>query len=262
MKNLFLLKNSMKNKIKISVVNYLNSIPFKYGLHHINNPNLIDVSEDVPSECALKLQQKTVDIGLIPIAAISDIKSSKIISNYCIGANNYVKSVALYSNSPLHRINKIILDDHSRTSVLLAKILAKHKWHINPVWENGIEGFENSINENEAGVIIGDKTFAINEKFKYKYDLAHEWLEMTSLPFVFACWVSNCELSEKFITDFNNALKYGIENISQSLDFYQSEFIKINKTEAYNYLTQNIDYNLNNSKKQAIEKFNLLSKTL
>ena len=38
--------------------------------------------------------------------------------------------------TPLKDISTVYLDNHSRTSVTLAKILAKHHWKISPNWQN------------------------------------------------------------------------------------------------------------------------------
>jgi len=118
--------------IKVSCVRYLNSQPFIYGLK--NNPviNEIDLSLDIPSVCAEKLLNGNVDIGLVPIAVIPELKESHIISDYCIGADGKVETVLLLSDVPLEKIETVLLDYQSRTSVLLVKMLAGKFWKISP----------------------------------------------------------------------------------------------------------------------------------
>src|ERR1039458_6553628 len=106
----------MIDKIKISVVSYLNSKPFIYGLQHSTFLNEIDLQLDIPSVCAQKLIDGQVDIGLIPVAALPQLKDPYIITDYCIGAEGKVASVMLYSNVPLHEITAILLDYQSKTS--------------------------------------------------------------------------------------------------------------------------------------------------
>jgi chorismate dehydratase len=160
------------SKIKISCVSYLNSQPFVYGLKSSKDiHNLIDLSLDVPSICADKLINNEVDIGLIPVAALANMDQYEIISDYCIGANKKVLSVLLLSDYPLKEINNILLDDHSRTSNNLTKILAKHYWKTKPTYFN-----EKPINPSFLGkVSIGDKAFIEKNDYKYAYDLAEEW---------------------------------------------------------------------------------------
>jgi chorismate dehydratase len=148
-------------KIRISAVSYLNSLPFVYGLTHSSLINECDISLDIPSVCAEKLINGTVDIGLIPVAAIPQVPNATIISDYCIGANGEVKTVCLFSEVPLNEIKTILLDYQSRTSVLLVKILAKEFWKINPEFINAEAGFEQKIKGTTAGVVIGDRTFEL-----------------------------------------------------------------------------------------------------
>jgi chorismate dehydratase len=93
--------------IKISCVRYLNSQPFVYGLKNNSIINDIELSLDTPSDCAEKLLNGTVDIGLIPVAVIPALKESHIISDYCIGADGKVETVLLLSDVPLNEIKNV-----------------------------------------------------------------------------------------------------------------------------------------------------------
>lgn len=241
------------SKIKISVVSYLNSKPFIYGLNHSEIIDKIDLQLDIPSVCAKKLMEGKVDIGLIPVAILPQLKEQYIISDYCIGAEGKVASVMLYSNVPLQEISIILLDYQSNTSVLLVKVLARYFWKIKPQWIAAKADFEHDIRGNNAAVVIGDRTFGIGNKYLYSYDLAEEWQKFTQLPFVFACWVANKKLPDEFINDFNRALKYGIDNRPALI----AELIEQNAyfTDIEVYLTQNIKYDYNATKKQALNLF-------
>src|ERR1043166_8619691 len=111
----------MREKIKISAVAYLNSKPFIYGLEHSRVLDQIDLQLDIPSECARKLINNEVEIGLVPVAVLPLIRDRQIISDYCIGAVGKVNSVMLYSDVPLDEIRTVLLDYQSRTSVTLVK---------------------------------------------------------------------------------------------------------------------------------------------
>ena len=240
-------------KYKISAVSYANTYPFLYGLKKSSIIDTIDLSLDYPSDCAKKLINNQVDIGLVPVAIIPQLKEHYIISDYCIGAEGKVKSVLLLSDVPLHEIKTVLLDYQSKSSVNLTKVLAKHFWYIQPQWEDAKEGFENTIKNSTAGVIIGDRTFNLSKNYSYVYDLAEEWQKFSGLPFVFACWVANKKITPNFIKEFNEAIGVGVNNISSVLDFYTIENEK--KSELYNYLTNNISYSLTENKRKAIKKF-------
>jgi len=243
-----------KDKIKISAVSYLNTLPFLYGL---NNSGILDnfVFElDIPSICAKKLIDDQVDIALIPVAGIPYVKNPVFISNYCLGAYKQVKSVILFSDVPLEQIESVYLDYQSRTSVNLVQVLALKHWKINPKWINSFEGFETEISGRKAGVIIGDRTFSIKKDYKYVYDLSMEWYNLTGLPFVFATWVANKPIYDEFVDQFNRALQFGLDHI----DLVVKEYVQMNpdsKIDLKDYLTNNISYLLDEPKKKSIKLF-------
>jgi chorismate dehydratase len=198
--------------IRISAVSYLNTKPFLYGIRKYQLPNA-KVTVDIPSRCAEKLLNNEADLGLVPVAIIPFLQEPHIIPGFCIGANGPVESVKLYSEVPLRKISNILCDYQSRTSVMLARILAKNHWNISPNWIEAQPGFEAEIKGRTAGVVIGDRTFELNGTFPYEWDLSEEWTNYSSLSFVFACWVSNKPLPPDFLYHFANALELGIENI-------------------------------------------------
>ena len=240
-------------KIRISVVNYLNSKPFIYGLENSDIKNDIDLQLDIPSVCAEKLEEDQVDIGLVPVAILPELEAYHIVSDYCIGADGEVGSVLLLSEVPLNEIKTILLDYQSRTSVLLAQILAEKFWKIKPQWTEAKVNFEILIHETTAGVVIGDRTFSLKNKFRYVYDLSAEWKKFTQLPFVFACWVSNKRLDGAFIKKFNRALRFGLMNVEEVISQQQNEIRA--DFDVKDYLEHKISYAFDDRKKFALELF-------
>ena len=98
------------------------------------------------------------------------------------------------------------------------KILARNYWKIDPVFVFPEDEEIENLKKGSAALLIGDKSFIYEQKFDHVFDLAQEWIQYTSLPFVFACWISNKELPEGFKLKFSEALKYGINNIQSLLD--------------------------------------------
>ncbi len=242
-------------KVKISAVSYLNSLPFIYGLENYGKiTELIDLHKDIPSICADKLINNDVEIGLIPVAEIYKLKNPFIVSNYCIGASGKVETVLLLSDVPVFEIDKIYLDYHSRTSVNLLKILVKKHWKTKVEYINGEEGFESNIKGKTGGLIIGDRAFSYLEKFKYGYDLSDEWTKFAKLPFVFAAWVSNIRLEDKFIREFNNALTFGLENKEKIIKNFRVKN-KNSKIDIEKYLNYDISYFLDSEKRKGMELF-------
>jgi len=244
----------VKEKIKISAVSYLNTLPFLYGIKNSGALTNFDFELDMPSVCARKLIDGEVDIALIPVAAIPLVKDPYFISEHCLGAKNKVHTVLLLSEVPLEEIKSVLLDYQSRTSVNLVKVLAEKKWNIHPEWINASQGFETKIGGNTAGVVIGDRTFSLQKEFKYSYDLSEQWYQMTQLPFVFATWVANKPIDSEFIKDLNIALNYGVDRISEVVDEFFKNFPN-SEIDLKHYLTQNIDFHLDNEKKKSMKLF-------
>jgi chorismate dehydratase len=240
----------MSEKMRISAVSYTNAKPFVYGLTHGSLCDNIELSLDIPSDCADKLINNQIDIGLVPVAALLKLPTYHIVSNYCIGAVGAVHSVFIFSHKPITEIKTIHADQQSRTSNLLAKVLLKHHWKTNPEW---IE-----TDDADAFVLIGDRTFGKVEQYAYAYDLSASWYEMTAKPFVFAAWVSNKAISEEFISEFNETLKLGLANrpaLIKELDTFPN-------FDMAKYLNEYIDYDLDDSKKAALAHFLELAKTV
>lgn len=240
-------------KVKISAVSYINSFPFIYGIENsgfINNEYILE--KDIPSVCAEKLINNEVDIGLIPVATLPKLKSYTIISDYCIGATGKVNTVLLLSDVSINKIDTILLDYQSRTSVKLVQVLARNFWKIKPKFIQAQKGFENNISNKTAGVIIGDRTFNLQKKYKYKFDLSEEWQKFTNMPFVFAAWTTNKIMPTNFIDNFNNACKFGINNIDKVIEKYNNKNYNAN---IKSYLENDIDYIFDNKKQKALSLF-------
>lgn len=238
--------------IKVLAISYLNSIPFIYGLKQSELFKDIDLSVAYPSKVAEDIINNKVDIALVPVVVLNQLNDYKIISDFCIGAESSVDSVCLYSHVPINEIATISLDYQSRTSVELLKLLLRDYWKVNPKLNlsNANDNFE--IKENNAALVIGDRSFVLNGKYSYVYDLAKVWNIMTGLPFVFACWISTKKLKDKFLLEFNDALKFGINNISQAL---QKESYQNSHINHEDYLNNKISYYYDLRKKKAMEIF-------
>jgi len=238
---------------KVSAVSYLNTLPFIYGLKTSELINSINLQLDYPAICADKLINSEVDIALVPITVIPKLKYHQIISNYCIGSDGAVDTVCLYSNVPISEIKKITLDYQSRTSVALLKVLLKEYWDLNTELIKAEVGFEDTINGENAALVIGDRAFDLNHKYKYVYDLSALWKEMTGLPFVFACWVAIKDLPNQFLSDFNAALQNGLNNIDKAILMEVDNYPSCVSPEEY--LNNKISYNFNEEKQKGMNLF-------
>lgn len=210
----------------------------------------VELIIDYPSKIASMLLENKIDVGLVPVAIIPEMEQYHIISDYCIGSDGPVASVCLFSEVPLQKIETILLDYQSRTSVELLKVLLKEHWNINPELKETTGDYQHQIKGTTAALVIGDRALQQRKVSPYIYDLGLEWQNFTGLPFVFAAWISNKQLEPGFINAFNEANSYGLNRIEEIVARNPFDIFDL-KT----YYTKHISYDLDNNKRKGLNMF-------
>ena len=239
------------NKLRISAVSYTNTKPFIYGIEHTDLINKIALSLDTPTDCAQKLIDDVVDIGLIPVAATLNLPKWDIVSDYCIGAIGAVNSVFIFSNCEIKDIKTLQMDPQSRSSNNLARVLLKNFWKI--AYERVVDATDYSLSADPhtAFVQIGDRTFGKKDQYPFVYDLAEEWQKFTGLPFTFAAWIANKPIPQEFIDEFNISLKFGLDHRNEVL----KQLPERADFDLEDYLMHKLDFDLTADKKKALYLF-------
>ncbi len=245
---------ALERKIRVGAVSYLNTKPLLYGIE--NSPVIEEISliSEYPSRIADMLLNDEIDIGLVPVSIIPQMKEYHIYTRFCIGCDGPVDSVCLFSEVPVHEITSVILDYQSRTSVALAKILFKKHWKLQPSFESAGPDFLNQIRGTRAAIVIGDRALEQRKKSAYRYDLGNIWKEMTGLPFVFAAWISNKELDAAWVNRFELANAAGIQNISTVINQLPDDGLNLKE-----YFTRFLSYDFDEEKKKGLKLFLELS---
>jgi chorismate dehydratase len=237
--------------VRIAAINYLNTIPFIYGLEARMAPGEVALLFCTPAESARMLRDDRADVGIMPVAAIPDLADPHIVSDFCIGATGKVASVLVCSGQPISAVKEILLDVDSRTSVKLTRWLCREKWHIAPRF-TPFDFAHEDIDPERCYLLIGDKALLNAGRFAYVYDLAEEWIAVKHLPFVFAAWTANKPLDSRFIESFNQALEYGIRHIPEAVAKYNHQF---SQEYACIYLRDNISFTLDSEKRAGLTEF-------
>lgn len=211
----------------------------------------IDLSLDMPSDCAQKLIDDKADIGLIPVAATLNLPQWEIVSAYCIGAVGAVNSVFIFSNCDIREATKVQLDPQSRSSNNLARVLLKNFWQVQPELIKDAPDYAISTDAHTAFVQIGDRTFGKTGNHKFVYDLSEEWQKFTGLPFVFAAWIANKPIPADFIKEFDNALRLGLAHRTELL----KELPQRSDFDLEDYLMHRLQFDLTEDKKKALYLF-------
>jgi chorismate dehydratase len=232
--------------LRISTVSYLNSKPFVSGLQKYPFSFPVELMYDVPAVISEKLLTGKIDVGLAPVVTLLQSTDLKIISDFGIGADGEVGSVVLLSDKPLHDIRNILLSNESQTSNHLLKLLVNKCWKI-PA--EIIEPSGNSIAD--AKLMIGDKAMKEKKKYRYVFDLSGEWKIFTGLPFVFAAWIANRELSAVEKNEFEKAIQLGMNSVEKVIENEKPH----EETDVRNYLTQKITFRLDDKMKEGLDLF-------
>ncbi len=205
---------------------------------------------DYPAKVAQQLIEGSIDVGLVPVAVIPHLKEYHIVGSYCIGANDKVASVGIYSECPIKEVETLMLDYQSRTSVALAQVLLKHYWKVQPAMVPAHENFREDIQGTTAAVVIGDRALEQNHISAYCYDLAEAWKIFTGLPFVFAAWISNKPLPAEFIQELDEANRLGFSHLPEIVAANPFPHIDL-----LQYYTKHISYTIDKEKLKGLELF-------
>ncbi|MBA4189340.1 MAG: hypothetical protein C0467_15190 [Planctomycetaceae bacterium] len=177
----------MSTKLRVGAVNYLNSKPLVERLSEFASN--IDLSLDLPSRLADQMAAGDLDVGLIPVVEFFRGDGYTFIPNIAIASRGPVLSVTLFSRVPWAEIRSVALDEGSRTSAALTKILLRTRHGLNPRFEQlPIDAPAEQV-KTDAVLLIGDRAMrACLPDHRYAYDLGEEWTAWTGLPMVYAVW--------------------------------------------------------------------------
>lgn len=228
----------------------MNTKPLLYGIQRSGIMNEMELIIDYPSRIADMLLRDEIDMGLVPVAVIPRMNNWHINGDICIGSNGPVASVCLFSETPVEKIEKVLLDYQSRTSVALARVLLKEYWKVSPELLAGDKDFRDHIKGTTAGVVIGDRALEQRRHASHIYDLGEAWKNWTGLPFVFAAWVSNKPMDPVFIKKFNEANRAGLDQIEAVVRENPFPFFNL-----HDYFTKYLDYRLDAPKREGLDKF-------
>ena len=242
---------AVRGKIKVGIVNYMNTKPLIYGLERSPVKDQIELVGAYPSRLAEMLANDEIDLGLIPVAAIPELPNYHIIGNYCIGTEGEIASVCLFSEVPMHEIERVYLDYQSRSSVALLKWLMRESWDIHPeIIQATDDQYRKEIKGTTAGLVIGDRALEQRKLSTFIFDLGSEWRAITGLPFVFAAWVSKRPMPDEFIEMFDKANAVGLEHIDEIVATNTSDLYDMKK-----YYSLHLSYRLDERRRKGMLKF-------
>ena len=199
-------------KVRLGAVSFLNTRPLTVALEEADAP--FALSYAVPAVCAEELRAGRVDLGLIP--AIEYARSPEpyfIVPGISLACRGEVLSVRLFCQKELSHLRRVALDQSSRASAALLRILLREKYHLEPEFIEAPPDLELMLAQADAALLIGDPVFHF--RHRPSLDLGQMWCELTGLPFVFAFWAGRREaLPSHLVAALVRAKEEGLRRIS------------------------------------------------
>jgi chorismate dehydratase len=241
-------------KVRIGAVNYLNTKPLIYGLERYAPQ--AELVLDFPSRLADRLARGGLDVALIPSIEYFHDPNYTIVSNACIACRGPVLSVKLFSRGPISSIRTLALDEGSRTSVALTRILLNERHNVRP--QLLALPIDASLDDTDADAVllIGDRAMhSPGGRFEVVWDLGDEWCRWAEVPFVFAMWVARTGVElEGLDTALCEARDAGLAHLN---DIAQREAASLGLTrpQCVSYLRDNLHFYLGPREQRGLELF-------
>ena len=266
----------MSKKLRVSVVEFLNTAPLVWGFTDGPLAGKYDLSFTVPSQCAEALRRGDVDVAIIPAIEYQRIENVIALPGMAVAAKGEVRSLLVVSKKPIEMAKRIALDTSSRSTAALVRILAAHHWRIKPEFVDAAPNASEMLKDADAALIIGDPALRISLKMEalagprsggspsgeeccqgdpddmpvpgvetlFVYDVAYQWREMTGKPCVLAMWVGRKDaITPEVVADFQASKQYGLSRVQE---IAEAASIKLDLPPGAleRYLTDNINFDL------------------
>ena len=242
-------------KLRVGIVNFLNSKPLAWGFLKGHHADLFAPSYHPPAMVARMLGQGNLDVGLIPSIEVQRIPRLRVLPDICVAARHEVRSVLLLSRCPPEEIRRVALDQNSRTSVALLRILLRERWNVDPEYLHERPDPERMLTEADAALIIGDPALKVDRDRYLVHDLAGEWYALTGLPFVFAVWAVRPEVELPDLSFyFKSSLRYGLSSLDTLVRESAAE-LNLESSDVREYLTENLSFFLRQDEIEGLEEF-------
>jgi len=265
-------------KLRISIVQYLNTAPLVWGFTHGPLRGKYDLSFTVPSQCAEALRADTADIAIIPAIEYQRIPNLVILPDLSIASKERVRSLLILCKVPIRQARRVALDTSSRSTQALTRILCDKHWRIAPEFHQAAPELAEMLRSADAALVIGDpalriaiaaeasakpgphhevicdgKTVGLPEIPKlHIYDVVQEWRNLTQRPAVLAVWAARPEIASVALADeFLASLEFGMAHL-RDICVEASRELSLPEKELDLYLRTNIDYSLDDDNRNGL----------
>jgi predicted solute-binding protein len=271
----------MVTKLRISIVQYLNTAPLVWGFTNGPLQGNYDLSFTVPSQCAEDLRTGQADIAIIPAIEYQRIDDLVILPDMAIASKKQVRSLLIVSKKPIEEVKSLALDRSSRSTQALTRILCAEKWKIAPRFFEASPDLAEMLDEADAALLIGDPALRISlgiekdsqiggegqticpaatlgitsSEMLYVYDVVSDWQSLTGLPAVLALWAARRDVATPEVTaDFLASRDFGLSHIAE-ISYDASFELELQAQAIEAYLRRNIDFSLDAENRRGLDLY-------
>jgi len=245
----------MSTILRVGAVGYMNTKPLIEGLE-VFLPGC-RLTLDIPSRLADSMKSGEVDVGLIPVAEFFRAGNYGMVPGIGITSCGPVGSVFLLAKNGMERITTLAMDEGSRTSASLARILLHKNLGLLPKIQPFPMG-QASVPEDVDGLLlIGDRAMKTPPPgFKEQSDLGAWWTRETGLPFVYAVWAvrPGLVLSPNENAAFHKALNLGRSRMAE-IARRESSVYGLPVSRVLHYLTEQIGFEVGEKELQGMHLY-------
>lgn len=248
-------------KPRVAAVRYLNTVPLVWGMMRGSQRDFVDLSFCLPSECADRIRAGAADIGLVPVIEIARQKLLTV-PETGIACDGAVRSILLFTKVPWGEIRRLAVDNGSRTSVMLARILLRERYGVEPEMVVMNPRLAPMLEAADAALLIGDPALQLQpSQIPFEHlDLGAAWKELTGLPMVFAVWAGRA-LPPGATELFRGSWEYGAERLPEIID-HQADRRGIPRGLVRDYLTHHIRFSIGARETAGLEAYLALAASL
>ena len=246
-------------KIRIALVDYLNSAPLGWFFLHGPQREQFDVIPATPARCADQLARGEVHAGIIPSIEYQRIPNLRVVPGVAVASSGRVRSVVMVRHKD-REIRSVAVDTSSRTSAVLLRILLAERFGVDPEFVPHAPDPDKMLKSHDAALVIGDAALRLVPGRYDVVDLAEAWIAWQKKPFVFAFWacVEAPGLPADIASVFQEAKDWGLARRNEVAEDYGRR-LGLPTDFLMRYLRENIDYRLQEDHKEGLELFYALA---
>jgi len=245
------------NLPRIAASSYLNTAPLIWSFLHGSQRDAVELFTDTaPARCAEMLERGEVDAALVPVIEYQRMPQVLLVPDVCVGSKNAVRSVVLVTRrNNLQKVERVALDESSRTSVALVQIIFREFLRFEPEWISAASDLKAMLTAADAALVIGDPAMKIARDQFRVFDLATLWHEFTGFGFVFAMWMVRSDSAEKVrAIDFAAARDEGLAHV-EDIAIENEARLGLSRDEVKTYLTENIAFRMGEEMEGGLDRY-------